>query len=122
LIIVPGPLKRLHAKVRPWGCNRIGNIVTHEPRHGDDESRLWQSADGIHIDVRGLNPPEPMLAILALLEKDDVSSLIAHLDREPLFLYPELDERGWAYELLPPECGDQSCTHDVRLRLVRLHP
>jgi hypothetical protein len=96
--------------------------VTHEPRHGDDDSRLWQSADGTHIDVRGLNPPEPMLAILAALEKDGVACLIAHLDREPVFLYPELDERGWAYELLPSECGDQSCTHEIQLRLVRLHP
>jgi hypothetical protein len=98
------------------------HIVTHGHGHRDDDSRLWQSADGTHIDVRGLNPPEPMVAILSLLEEGDVSSLIVHLDRDPIFLYPELDERGWGYELMPSDCGDESCNHEVRLRLVRLHP
>jgi hypothetical protein len=96
--------------------------VTHEHGHRDSDSRLWQSADGTHLDVRGLNPPGPMLAILELLEGGEVSSLIAHLDRDPIFLYPELDERGWGYELLPSDCGNDSCEHEVRLRLVRLHP
>lgn len=96
--------------------------MTHDHCARDDESRIWQSADGIHIDVRGLNPPEPMVAILQVLEGGEVSIVTAHLDREPIFLYPELDERGWSHEVLPPHCGDQSCEHEVRLRLVRLHP
>lgn len=90
--------------------------------HGDGETRVWQGVDGVHIDVRGLNPPEPMIEILKLLDRDDIASVIAHLDREPIFLYPELDERGWSYETLPTECGDASCEHEVRLQLVRLHP
>ena len=94
----------------------------HHHSHRPDDSRQWQSADGTHIDVRGLNPPEPMVEILTLLEQGNVSSVIVHLDREPVFLYPELDERGWAYELLPSECGDQNCEHEIRLKLVRLHP
>jgi hypothetical protein len=94
----------------------------HAGHHGDGENRIWQSADGVHIDVRGLNPPEPMIEILKLLDSEGISSVIAHLDREPIFLYPELDERGWSYEMLPSECGDASCEHEVRLQLVRLHP
>ena len=31
-------------------------------------SRRWIEADGIHIDVRGLPPPQPMVSILALVE------------------------------------------------------
>jgi hypothetical protein len=96
--------------------------VKHEHARRDGDSRIWQSADGTHIDVRGLDPPEPMVAILTLLESSDISSLIAHLDRDPIFLYPELDERGWGYELLPSDCGNESCGHEVRLKLVRLHP
>lgn len=96
--------------------------MKHEHAHRDGDSRIWQSADGMHIDVRGLDPPEPMVAILTLLESSDISSLIAHLDRDPIFLYPELDERGWDYELLPSDCGNENCGHEVRLKLVRLHP
>ena len=30
----------------------------------------------------------------------------ARLDREPIFLYLELDDRGWSYEIVPASCGD----------------
>lgn len=63
--------------------------------------------DGVpHIDVRGLEPPQPMVAIMRVLEGPDrVERLIAHLDREPIYLLPELDERGWAHEILAREPG-----------------
>lgn len=96
--------------------------MTHDDIGRDAGSRIWQNADGVHIDVRGLSPPEPMIAILQLLDSGGTAAVIAHLDREPIFLYPELDERGWGYEMLPSHCGDDNCEHDVRLRLVRLHP
>ncbi len=97
--------------------------MTHAHTDAAGAPRVWQDADGTHIDVRNLAPPEPMTAILRLLEgrKGD-AVLIAHLDREPIFLYPELDERGWDYEILPSACGDPECEHEVRLRLVRLRP
>ncbi|PWB65756.1 MAG: hypothetical protein C3F17_03160 [Bradyrhizobiaceae bacterium] len=75
----------------------------------------------MHIDVRGLEPPEPMVAILTLIDSDQVDcALIAHLDREPIFLYPELDDRGWAHEIVESSCG--GACGDVQLRLVRLRP
>lgn len=82
-----------------------------------DGSRVWRTAEGIHIDIRGLEPPEPMDAILRLIDSGEVdTALIAHLDREPVSLYPELDERGWDHELLP-----LCASHDdeVKLRIVR---
>jgi hypothetical protein len=84
-----------------------------------DGSRVWHDTDGLHIDVRGLEPPEPMVAILGLIDSGEAgATLTAHFDREPILLYPELDERGWDHEVL------SSCGHhddEVKLRLVRLH-
>ena len=73
----------------------------------------WQADDGCHIDVRGLPPPQPMLQILALLETIAAGAGIVHHHREPIYLYPELAERGWSHEIVPGE-GDE-----VRLRLWR---
>lgn len=88
----------------------------------EDGSRIWRGADGVHIDVRGLEPPEPMVAILGLIDGDESGPVIvAHLDREPIFLYPELDDRGWTHEIVPSSCGGHDCEGDVTLRLVCLH-
>ncbi|MGI9481516.1 MAG: DUF2249 domain-containing protein [Hyphomicrobiales bacterium] len=64
-------------------------------------ANTWQEDDGLHIDVRGLPPPEPMVVILKLLEKSGADAqIIAHLDREPVYLFPELEDRGFRYELV----------------------
>lgn len=61
--------------------------------------KIWQECDNVHIDVRGLVPPQPMVAILSLLKSKKVKHrLIIHIDREPIYLYPELDECGWLYK------------------------
>ena len=81
--------------------------------------KVWYASDAVHIDVRGLEPPEPMVAILRMIDGGGVDDvLIAHLDREPIFLYPELDQRGWTHEIISStrESGDE----EVRLRLARL--
>jgi len=83
-----------------------------------EDGRIWRAPDGVHIDVRGLEPPQPMRAILRLLDLGEVDSVaIAHLDREPIFLYPELDERGWNHEIV--QFGDVDNGDEVVLRLVR---
>jgi hypothetical protein len=87
-----------------------------------EHSRTWRTAEGLHDDVSGLDPPEPMVAILSLIDSGEVEgALIAHLDREPIFLYPELDDRGWSHELVP-SCGDPGCPGEVQLRMVRWGP
>jgi hypothetical protein len=87
----------------------------------EESARVWRTAEAVHIDVRGLDPPEPMVMILGLIDGGEVGSpIIAHLDREPIFLYPELDDRGWAHEIVPSECGDPGCENEVLLQLVRL--
>ncbi len=53
----------------------------------------------IQLDTRGMEPPGPLVLILNRLETLDADqSLVAHIDREPLLLFPELMERGWTYE------------------------
>lgn len=67
----------------------------------------WQMTDGLHIDVRGLQPPEPMVAILGQLEKPNQNGPVTvHHDREPIYLYPELAERGWAHQIVPGDEGE----------------
>lgn len=78
--------------------------------------RRWRDAQGEHIDVRGLPRPQPLVAILRLLHTwaADGGDLIAHFERDPLGLYPELAEIGWGATPLP--CDDGA----VLLRLERL--
>lgn len=61
----------------------------------------WRDGQGLHIDVRGLPMPLPMLAVLRLLgspESQGDSRLWLHHERDPMFLYPELAEIGWMLE------------------------
>ncbi|WP_296709300.1 DUF2249 domain-containing protein [Rhodoblastus sp.] len=48
-----------------------------------------------HEDLRDLDPPEPMVRVLASLEEMRPGEVLsALLCREPLFLFPELRQRG----------------------------
>jgi len=70
-------------------------------------ARQWRDGDETHIDVRGLDPPQPMLAILELIESGAVTGpIIVHHEREPIFLYPELAERGWRHEIVAGDPGE----------------
>ena len=53
------------------------------------------------LDVRELGPPEPLRQTLELLvDLSDETVLVQRNDREPQFLYPKLDDRGYAYETI----------------------
>ena len=54
-------------------------------------------AAGVEVDARGLEPPQPLVAILeALASLPKGGELCARTDRRPLHLYPHLEERGFA--------------------------
>jgi hypothetical protein len=92
-------------------------------RQSTGRPRVWRAADALHVDVRGLDPPEPMVAILRIIDGEEVDgTLIAHLDREPIFLYPELDARGWAHEVISSPSATPNGEQDVQLRIARLIP
>lgn len=75
---------------------------------------VWLEDGEVHIDVRGLEPPRPFVAVIELIERPEIGDrVIIRLHRDPIFLYPELTERGWSWERLPAREGE------VRLRLIR---
>ena len=80
------------------------------PRQGPEP---WQDTDGTHLDVRGLQPPEPMTRVLDLIDQGGLQSLVLHHDREPVFLYPMLAERGWSC------LSVEHLEGEVRIRLTR---
>lgn len=87
-----------------------------EARSGgaDAGARRWADEQGVHIDVRGLPPPQPLVAILKLVESiGDAGPVIVHHDRDPQMLYPELAEIGWTAEPIEGDPGE------FRLRLER---
>ena len=60
----------------------------------------------IVLDVRGLEPPQPLLRVLQEIDRlGSGSELEVHHDRRPMFLYPQLDERGFLHETDEPEPG-----------------
>jgi hypothetical protein len=82
-------------------------LTPAQPRH-------WREAGETHIDVRGLMPPQPLIAILRLLASAAADTVvIVHLDRDPVMLYPELAQMGWGTETIRGDAGE------VRLRLRR---
>jgi len=63
----------------------------------DVPGKAWPEGGVWHVDTSGLPPPEPMVAILWHVENTP-GPIIAHMDRNPVHLYPELAERGWKVE------------------------
>lgn len=126
----PVPLRRVFARM---GFNEHGEEIA--PHHwrvwfrreagagapGTDgrqrAARIWHGEDGWHIDVRGLEPPEPMHAIVTLIETPAIAGpVFIHHERDPVYLYPELAERGWRASPVAGEPGE------VRLRLDKEAP
>ena len=82
---------------------------------GAHTPRQWLEAQAAHIDVRGLTAPQPLVAILRLLHSvDHEMPVVVHHDRDPVLLYPELDEIGWS------ACRMDAPPGEVRLLLHRL--
>lgn len=81
---------------------------------GPEGAMTWREEDGLHIDVRKLKPPQPMLAVLRLLDAAaDGEVVVVHHERVPQFLLPELAERGWGVTRMAEEFAN------VRLWLAR---
>ncbi len=67
-----------------------------------------------HIDLRGLEPPRPLIATLELISRPGAGdTVVATFDRNPVNLFPELAELGWSWTRLPGP-GES-----VSLRLTR---
>lgn len=61
------------------------------------ESKPIFDEEIFELDVRNLEPPEPMIRILETLPKlSEDTILLVHHHREPLMLYDKLSERGYS--------------------------
>lgn len=61
---------------------------------GEESAERWPSPL-MHLDNRGLMPPEPMVKVLGAAEAMQLGEVMeALLDREPTFLFPQLAQRG----------------------------
>ncbi|WP_431857192.1 DUF2249 domain-containing protein [Azospirillum sp.] len=122
----PAPLRRvlagkgLMSQGRPAGPGHW-RICFHRDGGPPDDSDIglptlrkpgeaWREGDVMHIEVRGLVPPGPMTAVLRLIEAGEAQEIVVHHDRDPMLLYPELEERAW-------ECVRKT-THGDEIRLL----
>lgn len=72
-----------------------------------DSGEIW-------LDVRGMEPPEPMVRTLAALEEMPEGKVLVHVNvRVPQFLLPILVERGFEYQI------DSSDNTRVLVRISR---
>lgn len=63
------------------------------------------------LDNRGLEPPEPMMRTLQALEELEVGQNLTIInDRRPMFLYEELEQRGYASETMERNDGSYQIT------------
>lgn len=71
----------------------------------------------LHLDNRNLDPPEPMVRILAAVESMQPGDVLtALLCREPVFLLPELAKRGHAWR---GGFEPDGATYKIRIRIGR---
>lgn len=110
-------------------------LVHETRRHAQDDWSVWfwrgdpatagattersaaAVADARWLDVRGLEPPEPMQRTLAALESLPLGATLVQVNvRVPHFLLPILVERGFDYEI------DESQPDRVLVRIRRRSP
>lgn len=66
---------------------------------GMRQQHIVVTPDVVHVDNRGLEPPEPMVRILAVSQQlAPGQRMVAINARRPMLLYPKLDELGLAHE------------------------
>lgn len=69
-----------------------------------DPGTMPQRAPDRKLDNRGLAPPDPLIRTLQTLEEMSPGEWLEVInDRDPIFLYPELAERGHSIRAVPAE-------------------
>jgi uncharacterized protein (DUF2249 family) len=119
----PGQGLRLYATFRPLPLFAVmadkGFAHSEQPLEGGEWEVLFTPAEAVSeqtaipaatssfdnwpepavkLDNRDLDPPEPMVRILAAADKlSPGETLSALLRREPVFLFPQLEKRGFRW-------------------------
>jgi len=96
-----GPPPRAHADDPSDGPEEREPPVDVRPlAHISARASAVASDDVVVLDVRGLEPPEPMVRTLAALEELPPGGTLVQVNvRVPRFLLPRLEERGFTYEV-----------------------
>lgn len=90
-IFEPAPLYKVMAKQ---------GFQHHTEELADDDWRVWFFPEVTVLDVRDMDPPEPLAHTLAALDSlPDGGTLVQVNVRVPQFLLPKLAERGFSYEV-----------------------
>src|SRR5690606_5823715 len=67
---------------------------------GEADDAMQSAGDVVVLDVRDLEPPEPMVRTLEALEHLPAGATLVQINvRVPRFLLPRLEERGFTYEV-----------------------
>ncbi len=89
-------------------------VVDNDSAEAEAAPRTWNEEKTLHVDLRRMEPPGPLVFILGLLDRPGMGKeVVVHLDQDPIYLYPELNERSWDWERL------ESDETEFRLRLFR---
>lgn len=77
----------------------LGEPVEPRTTSGGPRPAARATLRPVPLDVRGLEPPQPMVRVLERLQTlgADEELLMIH-DRRPMLLYPQLDARGFLHE------------------------
>jgi len=81
-----------------WKKEESGkHIVAEVVKTSGDENKPAERIE--ELDVRGMEPPQPMVTILETLNRlDENTTLLVHHHREPVLLYDKLEELGFKAE------------------------
>ena len=101
--VPPGGALVVRAIFEPVPLYRVMSregFAHHTEELAPDDWRVWFYPDVAVLDVRDMDPPEPLVHTLAALDQlPDDGTFVQVNVRVPQFLLPKLEERGFAYEI-----------------------
>lgn len=101
-------------RAEPGGASAAGSAAASPQAPAASEAGLNTEPGTVHLDVRGLEPPEPMQRTLEALEALPAGQTLVQINvRVPQFLLPILAERGYEWEI------DESAADRVLVRIRR---
>lgn len=92
--------ERVSAPASTDGSTGAASEATPDATGTPDAPDTPDATDVVVLDVRGLEPPEPMVRTLEALESLPEGHTLLQINvRVPQFLLPRLEERGFVYEI-----------------------